>query len=97
MFNNNISEENLSNISQIFNSLSHPVRIKIMELLYEKGEMNVTDIMNEIGVVQSATSHHLMLLHKVGILGKKRVGKNRNYFLNKENYKKIERSVIMWN
>lgn len=58
--------------------------------------MDVAEIMNEIGLVQVATSHHLVLLHNVGILGKKRLGKNRNYFLNKEIYKKIERSVIMW-
>ncbi|RQD78047.1 MAG: ArsR family transcriptional regulator, partial [Candidatus Syntrophonatronum acetioxidans] len=50
-----------------FKALSHPTRIKILELLRE-GELCVCDILEELKLEQSNVSQHLAILRKQGIL-----------------------------
>ncbi|MBW4030395.1 MAG: winged helix-turn-helix transcriptional regulator [Acidobacteria bacterium] len=57
--------------AQLFRSLSHPVRIRILELLVA-GELPVSDLRDEIGVEPSSLSQHLSVLKQVGLVVSRR-------------------------
>ena len=66
--------------ADFFRTLSHPMRIKIVEML-AKGPKCVGDIQKVLKIAQPPTSHHLKLLVKVGVLDYRRAGKNTFYSL----------------
>nr|WP_295971048.1 metalloregulator ArsR/SmtB family transcription factor [uncultured Bacillus sp.] len=53
--------------AEFFKALSHPLRIKILEVLSE-GEMGVNEIQNTIGSEGSAVSQQLMILRSKNIV-----------------------------
>ncbi len=57
--------------AQLFRSLSHPVRIRILELLVT-GEMPVSALRDEIGVEASSLSQHLNVLKQSGLVVSRR-------------------------
>lgn len=52
---------------QLFASLSHPARLRIVELLCQ-GERTVNEIAQELDLSQSGTSQHLAVLTRAGVL-----------------------------
>ncbi|MDW3650485.1 MAG: metalloregulator ArsR/SmtB family transcription factor [Bacteroidia bacterium] len=70
-------------------ALAHPVRLSIIELLIENGNMSVTDIYTQLGLDQSTISHHLSLMKSRKILACQRTGKNIYYHLNGDKYLKL--------
>jgi ArsR family transcriptional regulator len=60
-------------VAEYFSALSHPVRLKILELL-SGGERCVCEIFPAIGAEQSNTSRHLSVLRRAGILRERRQG-----------------------
>lgn len=48
-------------------SLSHPVRLKVIEAL-KNGEKSVGTLVNEINISQSSLSRHLLALRDAGLL-----------------------------
>lgn len=57
--------------AQLFRSLSHPVRIRILELLVVE-EMPVSALRDEIGVEASSLSQHLNVLKQSGLVVSRR-------------------------
>lgn len=64
--------------SQLFAALSHPSRLRIVELL-GKGEMNVNEIAAALSFGQSATSQYLATLTRAGVLVVSQKGSSRYY------------------
>jgi len=60
-------------VADYFAALSHPIRVKILELLRD-GECCVCEIFPAIGAEQSNTSRHLAVLRRAGILKERREG-----------------------
>jgi len=60
-------------------TVSHPVRLSIIDLLLERGAMSVTGIYENVGISQSNASQHLKALEDVGVLGSDRNGKSILY------------------
>ena len=60
-------------VAEYFAALSHPARLKILELLSD-GERCVCEIFPAIGAEQSNTSRHLAMLRRAGILKERRQG-----------------------
>lgn len=60
-------------------TVSHPARLSIIDLLLERGAMNVTDIYENVGISQSNASQHLKALEDVGVLASDRDGKSILY------------------
>lgn len=81
----NLNPESLERAAGMLKAMAHPVRIAIIGCLDEKNIRSVTEIHNQLGIEQSAASHHLGILKDKGVLGSKRDGKNTFYFLKKEN------------
>ncbi len=65
-----------------FSVLGNKQRTKIIQLLNEEGEMNVTSIAQKLGVEQSAISHCLKQLLHCHFVSVEQVGKERIYSIN---------------
>ena len=49
-------------------ALSHPARLKIIELLADRGECVCGEIVNVLPITQSTVSQHLKILKEAGLL-----------------------------
>ncbi|AEF93882.1 regulatory protein ArsR [Desulfotomaculum nigrificans CO-1-SRB] len=59
--------------ADLFKAISHPTRIRILELLSD-GEHCVCDIFEQLNVEQANTSQHLSVMKKQGILQSRKEG-----------------------
>lgn len=62
-------------------AVAHPLRIKIIQMLHDSKELNVSTIYKNLNAEQSLISHHLINMRDKGILEIRRSGKNIYYFL----------------
>lgn len=58
----------LNDASEIFKALSAPMRIKIMEILYEDGDKNLNELASMLNLTNSAISLHIKKLEDVGLI-----------------------------
>lgn len=76
------TEEPLYEIkANLFRALAHPVRIRVLELLVAAGstpdgpaEVNVADLLADLGGTASHLSGHLGVLRQYGVVTSRRVG-----------------------
>ena len=68
-------------LSEFFKSLSDVNRLKILIMLAEHGELNVSAIGAQLGQSQPAVSHHLTQLKGAGLIEFRREGKFNFYAL----------------
>jgi ArsR family transcriptional regulator len=64
--------------AQLFRTLGHPVRIRILELLAD-GERTVGDLQEALDLDSSGTSQHLAALRQQGVLESRRAGTSVYY------------------
>jgi ArsR family transcriptional regulator len=64
--------------AELFRSLGHPVRIRILELLVE-GEQPVSALLGELHVEPSSLSQHLNVLKHTGLVVSRRQGNGVTY------------------
>lgn len=60
-------------IAERFRALSEPTRIKLLDRL-RQGEATVLDLTEAIGTTQQNVSKHLGVLHRAGIVARRRQG-----------------------
>jgi len=68
-----ISEENLTRASRCMKALTHPIRLRIVDVLGEQ-EFNVQQLVEAVGTSQSNVSQHLTMMRDKGILSSRREG-----------------------
>lgn len=66
--------------AEFFKTLSHPLRIRILELLSE-GEHSVGELLREIDVEASNLSQHLAVLRRAGLVATRKEGSTVHYAL----------------
>lgn len=69
----NLDEETLFIVSQIFKALSDPTRLRILHLLFH-GEYSVNDIADKLSLLQSTVSHQLRFLKNLRLVKFRREG-----------------------
>jgi len=69
-------------MDQVFKALGDPVRLRIVEMLAERGEVCVCRIVEELGMLQPAVSHHMARLRAAGIVNFRKQGQWIHYSLN---------------
>lgn len=70
----------MSELAEMFSALSDPSRLRIIAELAE-GEKNVGTIAEEVGLSESATSHHLRNLRQMRIVQARKEGRQVFYSL----------------
>lgn len=71
-------------IEKIFSSRG---RVKIIKILVEEGELNISEIGRRARLNHITTLHHLNFLIKAGLIQEKKFGRIRIYRLKDENIK----------
>jgi ArsR family transcriptional regulator len=61
-------------LAALFKTLSEPVRLRIVYLLLEKGELCVCDLVNTLELSQSVVSRHLAYLRNNQLVSTRREG-----------------------
>jgi len=66
--------------SRVLKALAHPIRLRMVELLLDD-ECCVTDVQNALGLAQSTSSQHLLILKNAGVLHPKKYGTKTCYYV----------------
>jgi DNA-binding transcriptional ArsR family regulator len=70
-----LSVADLARMAQVLKLLAHPYRLKIIDLLETEGDAPVHQLMTRLDLPQSATSGHLNLMRRIGLVDCARRGK----------------------
>jgi len=88
------NHEKLQYSTVLMKALAHPLRLKILEFIDNKGVINVNKIYNTLKIEQSVTSQHLKLLRLAGVVDAVKDGKYVHYTIN---YNILERAQLAVN
>ena len=75
------NDKQIDEAAYVLKAVAHPLRIRIIQMLNENTELNVSTIYKNLNAEQSLISHHLINMRDKGILDIRRSGKNIFYFL----------------
>jgi len=76
-------ETKYENNAKVFQALSDPNRLMILEMLQSK-ERCACELLEDMKIVQSTLSHHMKILCESGLVDSRRHGKWMYYSLSKE-------------
>jgi ArsR family transcriptional regulator, arsenate/arsenite/antimonite-responsive transcriptional repressor len=62
-------------LAERFRALGDPVRLRLLSLIAERGEVCACELVGALPVSQPTLSHHLKVLHEVGLLDRERRGR----------------------
>lgn len=71
-------------LAELFGLLSNQHRVRIVEELSRRGEMDVSSLEKELGISHSAVSQHLTLLRAHRIVTERREGRHVYYWLTQQ-------------
>ncbi len=72
-------DEDIQNITKIEDIFQSKGRIKILKILAQEGELNISEIARRANINHNSTRYHLNFLVKVNIIQEKRFGRIRIY------------------
>ena len=80
-----ISEEQADQVTPLLKALADPVRLRLLSLVASRadGEACVCDLNDAFDLSQPTISHHLKLLHEVGLLDRDKRGVWVYYAINR--------------
>lgn len=74
-----LSMELLARMAEMLKLLTHPRRLKIIDILDRNGAWPVYRIAEELGLPSSATSQHLNQMKRAGLIAAERHGREVRY------------------
>ncbi|WP_229202804.1 helix-turn-helix transcriptional regulator [Arcicella rosea] len=83
------SRKKMEKAAYILKTVAHPVRLAIIDLLSQEGQMGVNDICKVLECEQSLVSHHLINMKLRGILKSQKDGLNVYYELKEKEITKL--------
>lgn len=72
-----------------FQTLADPTRRRVVDAL-RRGERQVNDLVDEVGIDQSGVSRHLRILHEAGFVAMRPEGQRRLYSLKPEPFRELD-------
>ncbi len=85
---NQVNEEELLDLAELFKVFGDSTRIKILYVLFDE-ECSVGDIADKLNMTQSAISHQLKILKQAKLIKGRRAGKAMLYSLSDDHVKTI--------
>lgn len=76
-------------IARFFQGLSDPTRVRILDLLLDEGELNVSEIVDRLDQPQGRVSSHLACLRWCGFVTAERSGRYVRYRIADEHVRQI--------
>lgn len=78
--------------------MSSKGRVKILKILSEIGELNISEIARRAGLNYATTNRHLGVLEEHGLVRHKRFGRIRIFRFNEENRRAelVRRLIELW-
>ena len=86
-------DDYIEDMANLFKILGDNTRTKILAVL-EKGELNVSNISNYVGLNISAVSHQLRILRQAKLIKPRKVGKEVMYSLDDEHVSQIFKCAL---
>ncbi len=83
----------LKKASLLYRAINNKMRLQIMQYLHEHGRLTVTALYNKLRLDQSATSQHLAVLRKAGLVNTERDGKSIYYSVNYSRVKELHHAA----
>jgi DNA-binding transcriptional ArsR family regulator len=71
----------LENVAELLKVIGHPIRLKILQLLKQNGELCVCELLPLLEVSQPNLSQHLSILRLSGLVENNKVGNTIRYRL----------------
>lgn len=84
----NINENDMQKMLGIFNALKDPTRLKIIFQLMS-GRKNVGQLVDGVGMTQSAISHQLIFLKQYNLVSSVKDGNRVYYFISDQHVKDV--------
>jgi len=76
-------------IADIFKSIGHPIRLKIIRLIYEHQTLSVSHLQQLLKISQPVISLHLGILKSKNIINLNKKGKHSFYFIEKRSVPQV--------
>lgn len=67
--------------TEVLRAIAHPIRLTIIDLLFRREKLSVTEIYEELEIEQAIASHHLRILKDKKVVSSRRDGKKSYYSL----------------
>ena len=83
-----LQEPTFTHLADLFSALSDPTRLRIIAVLL-KGEMNVGEIVAQLGITESAVSHQLRGLRQMKLVRSRKEGRQVFYALDDDHVAKL--------
>jgi DNA-binding transcriptional ArsR family regulator len=75
--------ESLLQRAKIFDALSDPTRLGIVEILTAGGEVSSSELANQLGISLALLCHHSKILVDVGLVKRRQDGQSKYHSLNR--------------
>jgi DNA-binding transcriptional ArsR family regulator len=82
-FHADLPDVTLANVMQ---GLSDPLRLRIVQLLAQRGETECFEIYNTLGITKSNASHHFRVLRECGLIRRKHQGQQQSACLRADEF-----------
>lgn len=83
------SSEKLNRAAEMLKTISHPIRLAIVDLIRHNSKLSNTDIQKKLNLEQPILSQHLTLMRDKGIIDFEKSGKFSFYYLKQNDFMKI--------
>ncbi len=88
------SHEKLRISSNIFRALAHPLRMRIVGVIWSKDAVCVNEIFETLGIEQSLASQHLRILRQASLVTTHRQGKFVYYAMDHSKMLTVRRALL---
>ncbi len=89
-----LSHEKLRASSNIFRALAHPLRMRIVSVIWSRDAICVNEIFETLGIEQSLASQHLRILRQASLVTTYRQGKFVYYTVDRHKMLTVRRALF---
>ncbi|MEO6038656.1 MAG: metalloregulator ArsR/SmtB family transcription factor [Saprospiraceae bacterium] len=88
-----LSHDKLRRSSNIFRALAHPLRMRMVSIIWNQDSICVNEIFEALGIEQSLASQHLRILRQAQLVTTKRQGKFIYYAVDQDKMLAVSRAL----